>query len=119
MVSIFQPYINISIVTYRLYFAKFCIFLTRILLFCFVAILCFFSKIKRFTVLACKLFVPICYFAYVTIIHVTYAYKINTIYLYKNEQAVRSSSNSLFLVIYVCYLFSFPRLKPYILCKGL
>ena len=90
---------------------KFCIFLARNLPFCFVAILCFFSKIKRSTVFYCKLSVPICYFAYVTIIHVTYAYKINTIHLYNNEQAVRLFSNGLFNVTFDCQLVSFPRLR--------
>ena len=119
MISIFQPYLTTLIVTFRLYNAYFCIFLARILLFNFVAFVVIANYLRLFTVFVCKLSAPICYFAYVTIIHVTYAYKINTIYLYKNEQAVRSFSNSLFHIIYDCFLFSFPRLEPYIPYKGL
>ena len=119
MISIFQPYLTTLIVTFRLYNANFCIFLARILLYNFVAFVVIANYLRLFTVFVCKLSAPICYFAYVTIIHVTYAYKINTIHLYNNEQAVRLFSNGLFNVTFDCQLVSFPRLRSYILCKDL
>ena len=119
MISIFQPYLTTLIVTFRLYNANFCIFLARILLYNFVAFVVIANYLRLFTVFVCKLSAPICYFAYVTIIHVTYAYKINTIHLYNNEQAARLFSNGLFNVTFDCQLVSFPRLRSYILCKDL